>query len=79
MDCYSCRTRRIRFGSSDGGDGGTGGDVVVIAERSVRSLSRVRPHYRGRNGDRGSGGFRLGASGRTAIIKVRILTWWMVQ
>ena len=64
------RTRRIKFGSSDGGDGGAGGGVVVVAEPAVRSLSGVRPHYRGRNGDRGSGGYRLGASGKTAIIKV---------
>ena len=66
----ACRTRRIKFGSSDGGDGGAGGSVVVVAEPSVRSLSGLRPHYRGRNGDRGSGGYRLGTSGRTAIIKV---------
>lgn len=64
------RTRRIRFGASDGGDGGAGGGVVVVVDPSVRSLSGLKPHYRGRNGDRGSGGYRLGATGRTAFIKV---------
>ena len=46
--------------------------MVVVAEPTVRSLSGLRPHYRGRNGDRGSGGYRIGASGRTAIIKVSV-------
>ena len=66
------RTRRIRFGSSDGGDGGTGGSVVVIAEPALRSLSGLKPQYRGRNGNRGSGGYRLGAAGKTTIIRVRL-------
>ena len=44
--------------------------MVVMAEPAVRSLSGLKPHYKGRNGDRGSGGYRLGASGKTAIIKV---------
>ena len=67
------RTRRIRFGTSDGGDGGSGGDVIVLADPTVRSLAGLKPQYRGRNGDRGSGGYRLGASGRTAIIKVQTI------
>ena len=66
------RTRRIRFGASDGGDGGAGGGVVALAESSVRSLSGLKPLYRGRNGDRGSGGHRIGGTGRTAVIKVRV-------
>ena len=67
-----CRTRRIRNGPSDGGDGGLGGGVVLLAESAVRSLSALKPQYRGRNGERGRGGYRLGGSGRTAIIKVKL-------
>ena len=47
--------------------------MVVLAEPSVRSLSGLKPLYRGGNGNRGSGGYRLGAIGRPAIIKVRPL------
>ena len=63
------RTRRIRFCASDGGDGGGGGSVVVVAEPAVHSLSGLKPQYRGRSGDRGSGGYRIGATGRTVLIK----------
>ena len=44
--------------------------MVIVAESSVRTLSRLKLHYRGRNGERGSGGYRVGASGKTTIIKV---------
>lgn len=72
--CCVCRTRRIRNGPSDGGDGGSGGGVVLLAENAVPSLSGLKPHYRGRNGERGRGGYRLGGTGRTSIIKVN---WWL--
>lgn len=50
--------------------------MIVVTDPSVRSLSGLKPHYRGRNGDRGSGGYRLGSTGRTAFIKVtRSGTW----
>lgn len=42
----------------------------MLADPTVRSLAGLKPQYRGRNGDRGSGGYRLGATGQTAIIKV---------
>ena len=45
---------------------------MVVADPAVRSLSGVKPLYRGRNGNRGSGGYRLGATGRTTTIKVKI-------
>ena len=73
------RTRRSRFGSSDGGDGGAGGSVVVIAEPALRSLSGLKPQYRGRNGNRGSGGYRLGAGGKATIIRVRLHVHVCVQ
>ena len=44
--------------------------MVIVAESAVRSLSRLKPHYRGRNGERGGGGYRVGASGKATIIKV---------
>lgn len=49
--------------------------MIVVTDPSVHSLSGLKPHYRGRNGDRGSGGYRLGSTGRTAFIKVRSVAW----
>ena len=44
--------------------------MVVVAEPAVHSLSGLKPQHRGRSGDRGSGGYRIGATGRTVLIKV---------
>ena len=45
--------------------------MVIVAEPSVQSLSGLTPHYRGRSGERGRGGFRVGATGKTVTIKVK--------
>ena len=44
---------------------------MIVAEPSVQSLSGLTPHYRGRSGERGRGGFRVGATGKTVTIKVK--------
>lgn len=45
--------------------------MVIVAEPSVQSLSGLTPHYRGRSGERGRGGFRVGATGNTVKIRVK--------
>ncbi len=67
--------RREKFvprGGPDGGDGGRGGSVYVVADAMVSSLSefRRRRHFRARPGGNGRGQNRHGAKGEDLIIKV---------
>jgi len=50
-------------GGPDGGNGGTGGSVVLVAGPSVDSLSHLRdhPHQRAKTGEPGRSGNRTGA------------------
>jgi GTP-binding protein len=52
-------------GGPDGGDGGSGGDVWLVADHNVASLLAFRdfPHRRADNGKHGSGSGKHGASG----------------
>jgi Obg family GTPase CgtA len=71
--------RREKFvpkGGPDGGDGGRGGDVVLVADPHRRDLSGVRPNQRLRAGRGGAGGGRLsnGADGDDAELAVPVGT-----
>lgn len=59
-------------GGPDGGDGGRGGDVVIVADRRVATLShfRHRIHWKAPCGGHGSGSNRKGRTGRTLVVKV---------
>src|SRR5690606_27983673 len=59
-------------GGPDGGDGGTGGDIWLVADRNVASLLAFRdhPHRKATNGKHGSGGRKHGASGDDLIVHV---------
>ena len=59
-------------GGPDGGDGGRGGDVWLVADRNAASLLAFRdhPHRRAVSGAHGSGKGRHGASG--ADLEVRV-------
>ena len=52
-------------GGPDGGDGGRGGDVVVLCDDSLRDLQafRRRAHFRAGRGGHGQGALRHGADG----------------
>src|SRR3954463_14853790 len=60
------------FGGPNGGDGGKGGDVWLVADRNVPSLLGFRdhPHRRGGSGTHGSGNGKHGRSGADAIVSV---------
>ncbi len=60
------------LGGPDGGDGGSGGDVWLEADRNVASLINFRdhPHRIAGNGSHGSGGGRHGKSAAELIVKV---------
>lgn len=63
-------------GGPDGGDGGRGGNVVLEAERGMRTLSSFRRRRRYRAEDGGSGGpaKRHGRKGKDVIVRVPVGT-----
>ena len=59
-------------GGPDGGDGGRGGDVWLVADRNVASLIAFRdhPHRKASSGAHGSGNKRSGATGADLEVPV---------
>ena len=75
----SIHFRREKFvpkGGPDGGDGGKGGDVVLVADARRRDLSGIRSNQRVRAGKGGGGGGRMsnGADGDDAVLAVPVVT-----
>src|SRR5579872_6350402 len=70
------REKFIEFGGPDGGDGGKGGDVVLLAADNLNTLIdyRYRQHFRAQNGRGGAGANRTGARGRDLVLTVPIGT-----
>src|SRR5438270_3980689 len=70
------REKVVPGGGPDGGDGGRGGDVVLVADPRRRDLAGIRPNQRLRAGRGGAGGGRLshGAEGEDAILSVPVGT-----
>jgi GTP-binding protein len=66
------REKYIPRGGPDGGDGGRGGDVWLVADKGINTLVdfRVRRKYRADNGRPGAGRNRTGASGEDLFINV---------
>lgn len=60
------------LGGPDGGNGGRGGDVVLVVDPSVTTLINYhhRPHHRAGNGRPGQGSNRSGAEGETITLPV---------
>ena len=75
----SIHFRREKFvpkGGPDGGDGGKGGDVVLVADARRRDLSGIRSNQRVRAGKGGGGGGRMsnGSDGDDAVLAVPVGT-----
>ena len=71
--------RREKFvpkGGPDGGDGGAGGDVVLVANPQRRDLSGFRPNQRikATRGGGGSGRLSSGERGQDAVLRVPVGT-----
>ena len=66
------REAHVPKGGPDGGDGGRGGDVVLVCDDSLRDLAtfRRRPHYTARKGGNGEGSLRHGADGEPLVLRV---------
>lgn len=63
-------------GGPDGGNGGKGGDIVILADRNLRTLMdfRYKRKYEAENGEDGRGRQQFGKDGADLIIKVPVGT-----
>jgi GTP-binding protein len=71
--CMSFRREaHVPKGGPDGGDGGRGGDVVLVCDDSYRDLEHFRrsSHFSAKRGTHGQGSQRHGADGLTREIPV---------
>ena len=71
--CLSFRREaHVPKGGPDGGNGGRGGDIVLVCDDSMRDLERFRraSHFKARRGGHGQGSQRHGADGATLEISV---------
>jgi GTP-binding protein len=66
------REAHVPRGGPDGGDGGRGGDVVLVCDASLRDLQRFtrKAHHRALRGGGGEGSLRHGADGEDLEIRV---------
>lgn len=75
--CLSFRREKfIEYGGPNGGDGGRGGDVIVIAVEGLNTLIdfRFQQHFKAQNGRPGEGSNRTGADGADSVLKVPVGT-----
>jgi len=70
------REANVPQGGPDGGNGGKGGDVVLVADMNLRTLMdfRYKTKYAAQNGEDGRGRQQFGADGEDLIIKVPVGT-----
>ncbi len=71
--CLSFRREaHVPRGGPDGGDGGRGGDVVLVCNESLRDLERFRrsSFFKAGRGGHGKGALRHGADGETLELPV---------
>lgn len=66
------REKYVPRGGPDGGDGGKGGDVVLVVDPHTDDLRTFfyQPNHRAENGSNGGGQRKTGRSGRDVVLKV---------
>jgi len=66
------REKFIPFGGPNGGDGGNGGSIILIADQGKTTLSDLRrqKHYRAKNGGNGKGKEQHGRKGEDLVLRV---------
>jgi GTPase len=66
------REAHVPHGGPDGGDGGRGGDVVLLCDDSMRDLQSFKrwPHHKAKRGRHGEGALRHGARGDDHVVRV---------
>ena len=71
--CASVHREKFKpLGGPDGGNGGRGGDVILVVDPDVTTLIDYHhsPHRKATNGKPGEGGHRSGADGRDLVLPV---------
>jgi GTP-binding protein len=70
------REKYIPKGGPDGGDGGKGGDVIIMAERNLTTLRdfKYKTFYKAGDGSAGMGKKMYGKEGENCVIKVPVGT-----
>lgn len=70
------REKFVPLGGPDGGNGGRGGSVILVADRNHSTLLdfQFRPRWKAENGDKGQGSRKDGRAGADLIVKVPVGT-----
>ncbi len=70
------REKYVEYGGPDGGDGGRGGDVVMVCADGLNTLIdfRYRQHFKAERGTDGKGKNRTGPGGKDVVLKVPVGT-----
>ena len=75
--CVSFRREKfIPFGGPNGGDGGRGGHIYVMADRNINTLIdyRYARRHEARNGESGRGSDQFGAAGEDIVLRMPVGT-----
>lgn len=75
--CVSFRREKfIEHGGPDGGNGGRGGSIIVVAQNALNTLIdyRYQQHFKAKKGEHGKGAQRSGVSAEDMILKVPVGT-----
>jgi GTP-binding protein len=75
--CVSFRREKYEpWGGPNGGDGGRGGDVILVGNDDTNNLVdyKYQPHWRGERGEHGLGADCHGRDGKPAILKLPLGT-----
>lgn len=70
------REAHVPKGGPDGGDGGRGGDIIIVADATASTLIdyRYKHHFKAQKGTHGQGKRMHGANGEDLILKVPVGT-----
>lgn len=75
------REKFVPFGGPDGGDGGKGGSVILVANRNIHTLLdfQFKPKWEAKSGEPGAGSLKAGKDADNLIIKVPVGTQIFLQ
>ncbi|MBK9990696.1 MAG: GTPase ObgE [Verrucomicrobia bacterium] len=75
--CISFRREKYEpWGGPNGGDGGRGGDVILLGDENTNNLIdyKFKPHWKAERGEHGQGSDQHGSDGKHCILRVPLGT-----